>query len=453
MRSTDPTPREALMSLPQKTLVRRGGPAAAPLTGFCLLALLTSSCAILDFPQGGGSTEETPPVEETPEETDSPDETPEAGEDATQAPGSDEVLTAEVDEPITLQECEEAEEDDDVARVTWLDDVTMEEQEYSGTEDEVIEINGQQIELPGAPAVIIPERVGQAGCIIEYQAPGACLPRVEISRGYLPGVTLPERSIPQVDLPDGTILEEVAQEEIVIDAIEVDGVVAEEVCQEEDDDLEEGDVVWGVTRWSETRWSETQWSETQWSETRWSERLDDVTAPTMSLQSISASSLSLPTVTIPTERLETYRLDGSDHTERTDDDDAVSYITEGDVLFDSDEYELRSDAESELEAIAEDIAARDDDFVIVVEGHTDNLPTEVYDDNDELSELRAESVVEWLVTNADVDVDVITAIGRGEDYPRADNDTEEGRAENRRVVITVYPEDAEDEIDYDLEDE
>src|SRR5699024_11952114 len=85
---------------------------------------------------------------------------------------------------------------------------------------------------------------------------------------------------------------------------------------------------------------------------------------------------------------EAYRIDGADHTEYAEDDATVSYTTEGDVLFDSDEHTLRSDAAAELQAIADDIEQRDDDYKITVEGHTDNLTTEQSADNDELSEQR-----------------------------------------------------------------
>ena len=60
---------------------------------------------------------------------------------------------------------------------------------------------------------------------------------------------------------------------------------------------------------------------------------------------------------------------------------------------------------------------------------------------------------DWLVVNAGVDGDAISAAGLGEDYPRADNDTDDGRQLNRRVVITVDPADGgESDIDYELED-
>src|SRR5699024_10287576 len=163
-------------------------------------------------------------------------------------------------------------------------------------------------------------------------------------------------------------------------------------------------------------------------------------------------SISVGAANVESQYLESYRVEGADHTEYAEDDATVSYTTEGDVLFDSDAHALRSDAESELQAIADDIGLRDDDYKITVEGHTDDLTTEEYADNDELSEKRAESVVSWLQDNANVAEDDITAKGRGEDYPRASNDTDEGRQENRRVVITVTPVDHEPEINFEIED-
>ncbi|WP_460690065.1 OmpA family protein [Nesterenkonia suensis] len=358
-------------------------------------------------------------------------------------------LVAEVGDPIDIAECEPGEG----YTVTMLDDVVIEEQVFPGTDPEVIEIDGEEIEIPGAPEIVIPERVAQAGCLIEHEAPGACLPRVEISSAYIPAVTLPERVLPEVELPDGAVLEEVAQDALELAAVEVDGVVADQVCQQEAEDAESGDWIWSVYRWSVYRWSEYQWSERQWSERRGSTSGDDWRVSTMTLETVTAETLALPTVKIPTEKLETYRLDDAEHTERTDDDDRTAYITESDVLFDPDEYEVRAEAEGDLRAIAEDIAARDDDYAITVEGHTDDVPTEEYDDNQELSELRADSVRDWLIEEADVDADVISAEGLGEDVPRADNATEEGRAENRRVVITVKPTGRETEPDYEIGDE
>ncbi|MCL2223881.1 MAG: flagellar motor protein MotB [Defluviitaleaceae bacterium] len=81
---------------------------------------------------------------------------------------------------------------------------------------------------------------------------------------------------------------------------------------------------------------------------------------------------------------------------------------------------------------------------IVVEGHTDNQPinTPAFPSNWTLSGARASSVVEHLVNNAGIDVHMIAGLGRGEYFPIGDNNTADGRAENRRVEIKVFTQDA-----------
>lgn len=434
-------------------------PTSTPATLFTTgagLALVTvlglTACAPDDVAEfSDEEVAEAADVEETPTEEE-PTESPEPEEEADDAEMAGDTLVAEVDEPVEFEECTAA-EDDETATVTWLEDKLVEQKEFPGTPAETVEIAGENVEIPGAPGVVIPERVAQSGCIIEYEAPGGCLSGFEISRAYIPGYTLPERTLPGVTLPDGTVVEEVVQEAQSVDSETIEGVSAEQICQDEEG-AEPGDTVWGVTRWGETRWGTTQWSATTWGETRWSINSNDgARVPTMNVATFSSDTVSIDTVRVDTERLDTYRLEGADHTERSG-EEAVYYTTEGDVLFDSSEYELRSDAESELQAIADDVAERDDDFVIAVEGHTDDVPVDPgqdFADNDELSELRAESVAQWLIDNAGIDEDAITAEGLGEDYPRADNDTDEGRQQNRRVVITVTPVDYTSEMDYELE--
>lgn len=431
------------------TLARSKYSQGTALAAVAILAL--SACA----PEGSAEFEEgeptatANPTEGTVEEE--PTESPETEEETEE--DDEDVLVAEIDDPVEITECKEA-EDDDAATVTWLDDVVIEEQRNDQVQSVSVEISGEDLVIPGAPAVVIPERVGQAGCIIEYDAPGGCLPAVEISPSYIPGYTLPGRSIPEYELPDGTVLPELTQEEVEVSAVEGEGTRVEEACQPDESEVEEGEYVSMAVRSLATRSLSTQSLTTQSLQTRSLRNTEDGMIPQMLMPQILVPQMLIPQVLVPQEILEGYRLEGSSDTERTDRHDQVSYVTEGDVLFDSDQYELRSDAESELQAIADDIAEREDDYVIEVEGHTDDLPTSVYDDNQELSELRAESVVQWLVDNADVDQDAITAIGRGEDYPRADNGTDEGRQQNRRVVITVEPVDGgEAEVEYELEEE
>lgn len=75
--------------------------------------------------------------------------------------------------------------------------------------------------------------------------------------------------------------------------------------------------------------------------------------------------------------------------------------------------------------------------VFVVAGHTDNLGAEEY--NDELGQRRATSVARYLIARG-VDPSRVTAVSYGERMPLADNATEAGRRQNRRVEILVYQE-------------
>jgi outer membrane protein OmpA-like peptidoglycan-associated protein len=74
--------------------------------------------------------------------------------------------------------------------------------------------------------------------------------------------------------------------------------------------------------------------------------------------------------------------------------------------------------------------------LIDVMGHTDSTGSAQY--NLDLSRRRAESVTNFLVSRG-VSRARIETIGYGEDYPIADNTTEEGRAQNRRVEIRITP--------------
>jgi OOP family OmpA-OmpF porin len=71
----------------------------------------------------------------------------------------------------------------------------------------------------------------------------------------------------------------------------------------------------------------------------------------------------------------------------------------------------------------------------VIEGHTDNIGTEEH--NLALSKQRAESVVAYLVDTVHVDRSRLSAVGYGFSRPVADNDTEEGKRQNRRINAVV----------------
>jgi OOP family OmpA-OmpF porin len=72
---------------------------------------------------------------------------------------------------------------------------------------------------------------------------------------------------------------------------------------------------------------------------------------------------------------------------------------------------------------------------IRLDGYTDSIGTDEY--NMKLSERRATAVKDYLIKEAGVSSSKITAVGHGEADPVADNKTEEGRAKNRRVEISI----------------
>jgi outer membrane protein OmpA-like peptidoglycan-associated protein len=105
----------------------------------------------------------------------------------------------------------------------------------------------------------------------------------------------------------------------------------------------------------------------------------------------------------------------------------------GSVLFASGKAELLSAARMRLDQVA-DVLLTDRDRNLTIEGHTDSQGSESY--NMDLSRRRAEAVRNYLVQR-DYKADRIKARGLGEGQPVADNNTTEGRANNRRVEIII----------------
>ena len=109
------------------------------------------------------------------------------------------------------------------------------------------------------------------------------------------------------------------------------------------------------------------------------------------------------------------------------------------VMFDSGEAVLKPDGESVMRKIAA-ILAGHPELKIHVIGHTDNVPIRSrFASNWELSTARALAAVHFLTEKAGVDPRRVGAVGYGEYRPIADNATAEGRAKNRRIAITILP--------------
>jgi OmpA-OmpF porin, OOP family len=103
------------------------------------------------------------------------------------------------------------------------------------------------------------------------------------------------------------------------------------------------------------------------------------------------------------------------------------------VLFDFDSAELHNEGRQLLDEIVE-IGESCPDVRVWVAGHTDSVGDREY--NIRLSQERADVVVEYLVSKG-VDRDRLTAVGYGYSQPVADNSTDEGRAQNRRIEFRV----------------
>lgn len=108
------------------------------------------------------------------------------------------------------------------------------------------------------------------------------------------------------------------------------------------------------------------------------------------------------------------------------------------ALFESGSTRVRPDGRQLLGRIARELSGLPDGRVRV-EGHTDSTPiaTDRFPSNWELSAARAAAVVRELV-ELGVPPEALAAVGRGPFVPLADNETPEGRAQNRRIEIVVH---------------
>ncbi|MFT4614052.1 MAG: OOP family OmpA-OmpF porin [Bacteroidia bacterium] len=104
------------------------------------------------------------------------------------------------------------------------------------------------------------------------------------------------------------------------------------------------------------------------------------------------------------------------------------------VNFGVDSTQVQEQYFSDLSELAE-FLNRFQDLEVDVEGHTDNTGAESY--NQDLSQRRAQAVVDMLVSEHGISRDRLQAKGYGESSPVASNDTDDGRAQNRRVMATL----------------
>jgi chemotaxis protein MotB len=121
--------------------------------------------------------------------------------------------------------------------------------------------------------------------------------------------------------------------------------------------------------------------------------------------------------------------------------DAIKYTVNSDLLFRSGSWEMSKQGQEVIAKLAPRLAPFQQSK-IVVNGYTDNAPVgralqqQGVTSNEVLSQKRAEAVMQYLISQG-VKPDFISARGFGEAEPIAPNKTAEGRAQNRRVELTL----------------
>ena len=114
----------------------------------------------------------------------------------------------------------------------------------------------------------------------------------------------------------------------------------------------------------------------------------------------------------------------------------IQFTLNSAVLFDFDKSALLPEAKKELDKIVEQIKLQKPSK-IVIEGHTDNIGVEQY--NQTLSEKRAAAVKDYITSKLIPSKLKMKSIGYGSSLPTASNDTKQGQDKNRRVSIILIP--------------
>jgi len=122
--------------------------------------------------------------------------------------------------------------------------------------------------------------------------------------------------------------------------------------------------------------------------------------------------------------------------------DGKVYVSmENKLLFDSGSWAVNQEGRKAVKQLGS-VLAQNPDIAVLIEGHTDNVPyggSGQLKDNWDLSTKRATSIVQILRENNQIDPQSLTAAGRGEYAPIAKNDSEAGKAKNRRIEVILTP--------------
>jgi len=124
-------------------------------------------------------------------------------------------------------------------------------------------------------------------------------------------------------------------------------------------------------------------------------------------------------------------LDGAD-VERVDEGIQVTF--DSGILFALNSSDVAGAAQANLDALATSLQTYPNTDVVII-GHTDATGSDTY--NQQLSERRADSAAAYLLRQG-IPASRITTLGKGESEPIADNDSELGRQQNRRVEVAIF---------------
>lgn len=122
--------------------------------------------------------------------------------------------------------------------------------------------------------------------------------------------------------------------------------------------------------------------------------------------------------------------------ERIDDGIIITFDENSGVYFATNKYSINADSQKTLNKLSNILKQYNDTNVLVI-GHTDSRGSNSL--NMELSKNRANAVTSFFVETKNLSPHRFTTSWYGEDQPKFDNETVEGRAKNRRVNIVIIP--------------
>jgi chemotaxis protein MotB len=158
----------------------------------------------------------------------------------------------------------------------------------------------------------------------------------------------------------------------------------------------------------------------------WQSKYDALQAQTQQLQQQNATL----SAQVAADKAQISRLQG-----------AIKYTVNSDLLFSPGGWQIRPRGKQIITSLAAKLAPTQQNKILV-NGYTDNAPIgpelqrEGITSNQILSQKRAESVMQYLISQG-LNPDLVSAQGFGDANPVASNDTAQGRAQNRRVELTL----------------